>query len=157
MKNSIDLLQFAWKSTGWKAVTIHCWRISWGCWKEANFQVGGLKWKLVVRYCLVKFHIDKCLYYCSVTGFLLLLVRFLPVKLISYSKPSWRMRKWETRLLKLFTWCIFNEVFISDHIASLQLMNLLFSFLNPKPSHSNLLAGYFSKVPIFWFWGLKFS
>ncbi|XP_023517725.1 serine/threonine-protein phosphatase 6 regulatory subunit 1-like isoform X3 [Cucurbita pepo subsp. pepo] len=29
-----------------------------------------------------------------------------------------------------------------------ELMNLLFSFLEPKPSHSTLLAGYFSKVVI---------
>lgn len=49
-----------------------------------------------------------------------------------------------------FTSNIFDKAFIADCIASWQLMNLLFSFLDPKPSHSNLLAGYFSKVLIFW-------
>lgn len=34
---------------------------------------------------------------------------------------------------------------LSDHCL-FQLMNLLFSFLEPENSHSTLLAGYFSKV-----------
>ena len=33
----------------------------------------------------------------------------------------------------------------------LQLMNLLFSFLEPNRPHSALLAGYFSKVCLFMF------
>lgn len=33
-------LQFARKSSSWTALTIYRGRSSWGCWKEANFQVG---------------------------------------------------------------------------------------------------------------------
>lgn len=35
-------------------------------------------------------------------------------------------------------------------IACWQLMNLLFSFLEPEHPHSTLLAGYFSKVVLCW-------
>jgi homeobox-leucine zipper protein len=42
----------------------------------------------------------------------------------------------------------YDSIMKELHITSLQLMNLLFSFLEPNNSHCNLLAGYFSKVHI---------
>ncbi|XP_054779323.1 uncharacterized protein LOC129287168 isoform X2 [Prosopis cineraria] len=38
------------------------------------------------------------------------------------------------------------DIILKTLVEEEELMNLLFSFLDPKPSHSNLLAGYFSKV-----------
>ncbi|XP_028759355.1 serine/threonine-protein phosphatase 6 regulatory subunit 3 isoform X2 [Neltuma alba] len=38
------------------------------------------------------------------------------------------------------------DIILKTLVEDEELMNLLFSFLDPKPSHSNLLAGYFSKV-----------
>ncbi|KAL0542625.1 hypothetical protein IC582_017697 [Cucumis melo] len=40
------------------------------------------------------------------------------------------------------------DIILKALVEDEELMNLLFSFLEPKPSHSTLLAGYFSKVVI---------
>ncbi|KAL5577378.1 hypothetical protein UlMin_019077 [Ulmus minor] len=40
------------------------------------------------------------------------------------------------------------DIILKTLVEDEELMNLLFSFLDPKPSHSTLLAGYFSKVVI---------
>ncbi|KAI9076797.1 hypothetical protein K1719_041213 [Acacia pycnantha] len=37
------------------------------------------------------------------------------------------------------------DIILKTLVEDEELMDLLFSFLDPKPSHSNLLAGYFSK------------
>lgn len=55
---------------------------------------------------------------------------------------------WLTLILFYFIWWCFACTSLHLTFLLLQLMNLLFSFLEPDRSHSTLLAGYFSKVHV---------
>ena len=88
--------------------------------------------------------------FCDI-GFHSLPVRFSHVKLMSFWRHWWRKKRliricFMTHGISSFKLC--NNAFIDIHFPFLllQLMNLLFSFLEPNRSHSTLLAGYFGKV-----------
>lgn len=99
MAATVLFSQFARKSSGRTAHSLHCGRSSWGCWKEANFQVGC--------FCLPDTSLQRdvtCDLFSEIilfTGFLLLPVRFLLVKWISYSKLWSRTRRLETSIIHL--------------------------------------------------------
>lgn len=90
-----------------------------------------------------------CLYVCNL-GFHSLPARFLHVKLMSFWRP-WLMTKRSTLHLVcelIFSFKSYPFIDFPFTLLQFQLMNLLFSFLEPNRSHSALLAGYFSKVYI---------
>lgn len=105
------------------------------------------------------------LYFYDSDGFFFLLgfhsslARYLHVKLMLFLKLWWRTRRYFFihRVIfssSSFVLCGFHMVlslllisFVGSNFI-LQLMDLLFSFLEPNRPHSVLLAGYFGKVSL---------